>query len=169
MAESIHELNPDLFGSEGTERESDARAARKKAMDFLARREYGREELIGRLGAAGFKSDVAAVAVDALAAEGLQDDRRFAESFVQARVGRGSGPLRIRQVLKERGLNTGLIDRVLDQLDTDWFEQALEVRLKRFGPGRPTEFNEKARQMRFLQYRGFDIEHIQHAMRADRD
>lgn len=166
MAKSINELNSDLFRSGDAERESDPRAARKKAMDFLARREYGREELIGRLGAAGFLTDVAAEAVAALTADGLQNDRRFAESFVGARAGRGSGPLRIRQALQERGLNTQLIDEVLARFDADWFAHASAVRLKKFGPERPGDFTEKARQMRFLQYRGFDMDQIQHAMEA---
>ena len=153
MAKSINELNSDLFGAGDIERESDPRAARKKAMDFLARREYGREELIGRLVAAGFPADVAAEAVAALAADGLQDDRRFAESFVGARAGRGSGPLRIRQALQERGLDAALIDEVLGRFDTDWFAQACAARRKKFGPDRPADFTEKARQMRFLHYR----------------
>ena len=164
MAKSINELNSDLFGAGDKKRESDPRAARKKAMDFLARREYGHEELIGRLVASGFTGDVAADVVAALAAEGLQNDRRFAESFVGARQGRGSGPLRIRQALKERGLDSALVDEVLGSVDTDWFAQACAVRRKKFGSGRPADFAEKARQMRFLQYRGFDMDQIQHAL-----
>ena len=169
MAKSINELNSDLFGAGDTGREADPRAARKKAMDFLARREYGREELTGRLVAAGFQADVAADAVIALAADGLQDDKRFAESFVGARAGRGSGPLRIRQALQERGLDAALIDKVLGGCDTDWFAQARAARRKKFGPDRPADFAEKARQMRFLQYRGFDMEQIQQAMRSADD
>ena len=169
MAKSINELNSDLFRAGDAERESDPRAARKKAMDFLARREYGQEELTGRLVAAGFLADVAADAVAALATEGLQNDRRFAESFVGARAGRGSGPRRIRQALQERGLDTALIDEVLGCIDTDWYAQACAARRKKFGPVRPADFAEKARQMRFLQYRGFDMDQIQHAMQSAGD
>jgi len=165
MTDSINELNSDLFGSEQDSRGSDPRAARKKAMDFLARREYGHEELVGRLLAAGFERATAADAVEVLAADGLQDDQRFAEHFAAARAGRGSGPLRIRQALLERGLREALVDKVIARLDVDWDERAREVRLKKYGPDRPADFKEKARQMRFLQYRGFDHEQIQAAFR----
>ncbi len=147
MPESINELNADLFGGKASLRESDPLAARKKAMDFLARREYGHAELVGRLIAAGFEAETAGAAVATLTADGLQDDRRFAEHFATARTGRGTGPVRIRQALKERGIPSALVDQVIGELDTDWFEQA--------------------RQMRFLQYRGFETDHIQHAMRPD--
>lgn len=164
MTESINALNADLFRAGDTEREADPRAARVKAMDFLARREYGRAELIGRLAAAGFLAEVAAEAVAQLSADGLQDDRRFADSFIGARASRGSGPLRIRQTLKERGIADDVISDALVQVEVDWFEQASAARRKKFGAGRPADFKEKARQMRFLQYRGFDMDQIQHAM-----
>jgi len=48
-AESINELNADLFQAEAVERLADPREIRRKAMDYLARREYGRDELVGKL------------------------------------------------------------------------------------------------------------------------
>jgi regulatory protein len=167
LSESINELNADLFRARDTEREADPRAARIKAMDFLARREYGRAELIGRLAAAGFLRELATETVARLGAEGLQDDRRFSDSYIGARAGRGSGPLRIRQTLIERGIAEDVISDALGQINVDWFEQARAARLKKFGPDRPADFKEKARQMRFLQYRGFDMDQIQHALQAD--
>lgn len=133
-------------------------------MDFLARREYGRRELIKRLAVAGFDVDVAEAAVDQLAAEGLQDDRRFVENFLQSRVSQGKGPARIQADLGQRGLPGGLVDEVLQDSETDWFALAREVRRKKFGAGLPTDFKEKARQMRFLQYRGFESAHVQAAV-----
>ena len=169
MVKSINELNADLFSGKDAERAADPRAARVKAMDFLARREYGQEELVGRVMAAGFLADVAADVVAELNREGLQDDRRFSESFVAARAGRGSGPLRIRQTLKERGIAGSLSADVLGQLDIDWFDLARDARRKKFGLSPPADFKEKARQMRFLQYRGFDMDQIQHAMQDSDD
>ena len=40
---------------------------------------------------------------------------------------------------------------------------AREIRAGKFGNEAPTDFKEKARQMRFLQYRGFESDHIQSA------
>ena len=138
--------------------------ARKKAMDLLARREHARAELERKLAAAGFAAEVAAGAVAKLAQEGLQSDRRFVESFVQSRIGQGKGPLRIHADLGQRGVAAALVDEVLEQAGEDWYALAREARVKKFGRSRPTEFRDKARQMRFLQYRGFEPDQVQAAV-----
>ena len=145
---------------------ADRAAARKKGMDFLARREYGAAELVGRLKAAGFDAETAADAVAGLQSDGLQDDARFVAGFLSAKAGRGTGPLRIRQALREKGIADTVIDAALAADDTDWFEQARRVRRKKFGDALPQDYKERARQMRFLQYRGFDYEHIDAAIDA---
>ena len=167
--ESINALNADLFSAEEVDRFSDPKEARKKAMDYLARREYGQRELEQKLIAAGFAAVIVTATVDKLTGEGLQDDRRFIENFVQSRINQGKGPIRIHQELGERGLNAGLIEDVFKDLGEDWYALARRVRDKKFGPGLPREFKEKARQMRFLQYRGFDSAHIQAAVTAHGD
>lgn len=170
---SINELNADLYrdarAERDAERAADPKAARIKAMDFLARREYGQVELIGRLVGAGFLAELAETVVQTLTADGLQSDQRFTMSFVTVKAGRGSGPLRIRQTLKERGITASLIDDALSGLEIDWYAEARAVRQKKFGAGRPPDFKEKARQMRFLQYRGFDMDQISYAMSAEAD
>jgi len=162
--ESINKLNADLFSPEEVDRFSDPKEARKKAMDYLARREYGQRELEQKLIVAGFESVTVAATVDKLTGEGLQDDRRFIENFVHSRINQGKGPIRVRQELGERGLNAGMIEAVLEDVAEDWRALARQVRDKKFGPGLPGDFKEKARQMHFLQYRGFDADHIQAAV-----
>ena len=163
-SESLNELSADLFSPEEVDRFSDPKEARKKGMDYLARREYGRQELEQKLIAAGFESVTVAATVEKLTGEGLQDDHRFTDSFTRSRINQGKGPVRIRQELGERGLSAGLIDDVLKEVAEDWFELARQVRRKKFGPGLPQEFKAKARQMRFLQYRGFESSHIKAAV-----
>jgi regulatory protein len=133
-------------------------------MDLLARREHGRAELERKLIAAGFDADVAADALQQLSEEGLQSDRRFVESFVQSRINQGKGPLRIQADLGQRGVASGLIDDVLKAIGEDWYALARDARLKKFGRSRPAEFRDKARQMRFLQYRGFEPDQIRAAV-----
>ena len=136
-------------------------------MDYLARREHGRAELLAKLEKAGFDPDISAVAVAQLVADGLQSDERFVEAFVRSRIGQGKGPVRIRAELREHDVTGGLIDAGLTNAEQDWYALAVEVRLKKFGGARPRDFKEKARQMRFLQSRGFDTDHIQAAVSAD--
>ncbi len=143
--------------------------ARKKAMDYLARREYGQAELRKKLQGAGFTRDASERAVDQLTADGLQDDTRFAESFLQSRVSKGKGPLRVQQELSQKGIDAGLVNDILEGSAIDWRELARRVRQKRFGAPLPSDFKEKARQMRFLQYRGFAQDHIQAAVGSDDD
>ena len=138
--------------------------ARKKAMDYLARREYGQRELERKLAKAGFDADIAADAVLQLKSDDLQDDRRFSEAFVRSRVHQGKGPARVRADLGERGVSGELVEAILSEMSVDWFAQAAEVRIKKFGPDFPPDFKEKVRQMKFLQYRGFEQEHIQAAV-----
>jgi len=136
-------------------------------MDFLARREYGQGELVKKLADKGFDRDIAEQCVATLAAEGLQSDTRFAESFVQSRVNQGKGPVRIRLDLGQRGIADAAIEIALEESGADWYALARETRIKKFGAARPAGFKEKARQMRFLQYRGFEQDHIQAAVGAD--
>lgn len=164
--ESINELNADLFQPEEVDRFSDPKEARKKAMDYLARREYGRMELVRKLTQAGFVASLSEESVAQLADEGLQDDRRFVENFVQSRISQGKGPVRIEMDLNQRGLESGIVAAVLEECEQDWFELAKEVRVKKFGSKMPQDFNAKAKQMRFLQYRGFEQAHIQAAVSA---
>ncbi|SVC62275.1 uncharacterized protein METZ01_LOCUS315129, partial [marine metagenome] len=66
-----------------TEKSTDHLEARKKAMDYLSRREYGFYELVEKVVLYGFLEETALFAVEKLASEGLQDDKRYVESFIQ--------------------------------------------------------------------------------------
>jgi len=162
-----HEDISDLLSDPEEDRFASPLEVRKKAMDFLARREYGRTELFRKLADKGFDPDVARTAVARLVEEGLQSDTRFAESFVQSRIGQGKGPVRIRAELGQKGIDESVIELALEASGADWCALATEQRVKKFGRARPADFAEKARQMRFLQYRGYESGHIQAAVRAD--
>jgi regulatory protein len=100
------------------------------------------------------------VTVDALVAQGLLSNARYAESFIHSRFQRGQGPQKIRAELRERGVDDALIEAGLDVYASHWQELLEQVRLKRFGPARPDDFRERSRQMRFLMQRGFTAEQI---------
>ena len=92
---------------------------RRRAMDFLARREHSRWELRHKVTAAGATGNLADEVLDALEAEGLLDDARFVESFVAARAVKGQGPVRISQELDRRGVAEPLIEDGIDEADVD--------------------------------------------------
>lgn len=137
---------------------------RRLAMNWLARREHTLAELRAKLEAREIPGDEIVRTLAELAGEGLASDARFAESFTASRARRGQGPVRIRAELERRGVDPALIASQLDDAAVDWLASARRVREKKFGPSRPQDFDERARQARFLQYRGFSGEQIRDAL-----
>lgn len=142
-------------------------ALRGRALALLARREHSQGEIRQKLHDQGGNSaDIEAV-LSELVQRGLQADSRFAEVFVRSRAVRGYGPRVISADLKSRGLDNDQIDEALSGSGYDWTEQAVELRQRRFGRALPTELRERARQLRFLQYRGFSGAQAGRALRCD--
>jgi regulatory protein len=107
--------------------------------------------------------------LDELEGSGALAAARFTESFVRQRAARGQGPVRIRLELEERGVGPAQSAECLSSPDYDWLALARTTRAKRFGAARPKDFKERARQARFLQYRGFDAAQIHTALELDAD
>lgn len=136
-------------------------AVRRAAMDYLARREHSRRELMDKLTRKfPAAADLAEEVVDRLHEEGLQSDTRLAEAFVRARSGRGQGPVKIRAELRHKGVDDHVIDMALEASGVDWFDLIEQVARKRFGDTRPADARERSKRSRFLQQRGFSFEHI---------
>lgn len=130
------------------------------AIKLLARREHSARELERKLRDKGFDAAAVRGCIARLQQERLQSDERFTEVYVSSRAGRGYGPLRIRAELTERGVDAEIAQRHLDGMAEQWRRLADEVRRKRFGAGLPQDYPERARQARFLQYRGFSGEQL---------
>jgi len=133
---------------------------RERAMNYLSRREHSVKELVTKLEKAEFEHDDIVNVISRLTEQDLQSDQRFAENYTRYRSQRGFGSQKIRQELKERGVDVELINDTLEQADIDWFSLAMTVRCKRFGEQSPDDFKDRAKQQRFLQYRGFTHEQI---------
>jgi len=142
----------------------DAKEARNRALSWLARREYGRQELIRKLVQRGCAEEDATRIVAALTAEGLVSDERFIEALLHVRRVRGYGPLYIRRELEEKGIARGTIERWLDAGSRDWVEDVKRVHKKKFGGKQPADLAERAKRTRFLQSRGFTHEQIRQAL-----
>ena len=140
---------------------------RATAMNLLARREHSTQELRDKLLTRGFEDDEIVPALQTLSREGLLSDERFTESFIHSRMERGSGPVKIRAELRQRGVTDEVISNWLDERDRAWLERAEAVRCKKFGSALPVDYKEKARQARFLQYRGFSAEQTRQVLRDD--
>lgn len=138
---------------------------RAAAIRWLTRREYSRHELQQKLQTKGFEPAVIEAVIAELLRERYLSDERFAEALVQSRVSRGVGPVRLRQELRQHELDEHTAAPMPDE--AEWRRRASEVRRKRFGAQLPHNYEERVKQMRFLQYRGFTSEQINAAMAAE--
>lgn len=136
-------------------------ALRRRAMDFLARREHSRHELAGKLQDRFPEADRETIdaVLDQLVGKSLQSDQRFAEEYLRMRMRRGFGWLRIRADLQARGVDQDIIAS-LSRPDEEWLALAVDVAASRLGarenitPGS----QDHQRLFRFLQGRGFSGE-----------
>ncbi|MDM1707129.1 regulatory protein RecX [Thiopseudomonas alkaliphila] len=128
--------------------------ARFAAMNLLARREHSAAELGQKLRQREFTQAVIQAVIERLQAQGLQSDERFVESFIRGRAYSGKGPLRLREELQHKGISQELIAEGLANFDGDWSAVLEQVWQKKFGQ-LPQNQQEKAKQLRFLAYRGF--------------
>lgn len=136
---------------------------RGRALQLLARRDFSRAELKARLAPYTGTEDEVETVLDALQADHLLSDRRFACQRVVARAGRyGNG--RLRQELRQNGVAEDDIAAALPE-GGDESVRCLAVWAKKFGR-LPQSPEERARQLRFLQYRGFSGEVIGRVMRG---
>jgi len=143
---------------------------RARALQYLARREYSRAELRGKLlPHAGTDSDPGQpedldALLDDLTARGWLSDARAATQLLHARRSR-FGAQRIAQELRQKGIAEELVSAALPALKESELEAARSVWQRKFGT-LPQDAGEKARQMRFLQSRGFGFEVIFQVLRA---
>ena len=159
---------------------------RNSALGLLARREHSRRELLQKLSRKygrhdDFSSCLIPSLLDELQEKCYQCDERFTESYVGYRAHSGKGPLRIIQELRDKGISEALVERFVDEADSKWLALALNVSSRRFGVlntglddehmGSSKQINHheaqkiRAKQMRFLQGRGFTFEHINKVLR----
>lgn len=166
------------------------------AFYYLGRREHSKKELRDKLLAKACDADAVESLLTEFEAEGYQSDERMTSALIKEGIGKQHGSLRIFQTLKKHGLTTVssasainlwiethndfFEDLLLNDIETDtadveqddayevdWLSQAVEARVRKYGDAIPTDPKEKARQLRFLQYRGFGADVCFDALKYD--
>lgn len=140
----------------------------QKAMQLLSIREHSQWELKQKLGNLCENSELSSLLTQ-LVEENYQSDDRYAEVFIRSKVSKGEGRQRIAKELSMKGVSAEICKRALDEAEVDWYEAAKRVKEKKFGLPHPTDYKEKAKQTRFLQYRGFTFDEIRYALEARDD
>ncbi|WP_298979009.1 regulatory protein RecX [uncultured Psychrobacter sp.] len=145
------------------------------AFYYLSRREYGKAELKQKL----IDKEQDPDSIDKLLAEfeekGYQSDYRTTLMLIRENIRKGRGRQRIKQEFYKKQITMpSNIDELIDMANSeseefrefvdpddslvegvDWLKLAVEARTKKYGDTIPVEQKEKAKQLRFLQYRGF--------------
>jgi regulatory protein len=135
--------------------QAEQRSAYDRGLSMLARREYSQRELRVRLEHAGCDEEESESALHKLREQHYQDDARFGEMILRARVGQGYGPDRIRAELRSHGLSDAAIHDLLDAADVDWPAIARAQLRKTYG-GRPcADYAQRGKRAAFLVRRGF--------------
>jgi len=141
---------------------------RNTILYWLARRDYSQQEILNKLLAKKFSPEAFEPIVEQMLLEGLIKDSRFAESYLHSRRSRGIGPLRIKAELQTKGIRGEIIAEVLEIADNEWLEQARHVWQKRFRGKKAKDYAELAKQLRFLQQRGYTKEQIDNVLDKNR-
>jgi regulatory protein len=146
-------------------RDTDPKAVEAAAVRLLARREHSIDELRRKLVRKGYPRETVEPVIEKLAGKRLVSDERFTSSFIHHHAKRGQGPVRIRATLRQQGIPDSQVEEALRHAEIDWVQLAREVRRRKFGAASPRGLGERAKQARFLQYRGFDAEQLRAAFR----
>lgn len=146
------------------------------AFYYLSRREYGKAELKQKLLDKEQDPDKIDALLDEFAEKGYQSDYRTTLMLIRENIRKGRGRARIKQEFYHKKLAMPAnIDELIDMANAeseefsefvddsadnlvdgvDWLKLAVTARTKKYGNDIPTEQKDKARQLRFLQYRGF--------------
>ena len=139
---------------------------RAQAMRFLARREHSRAELRRKLASRVAEGEDLEVLLDDLAKRGWLSDARFAEQSIRSRA-RRFGPLKLAQQLRSRGVDDENIASGFRAAGADGASSLESVWASRF-KAPPADERDHARQVRFLQGRGFPLDDILKFLRAGR-
>jgi regulatory protein len=129
-----------------------------RAMRLLARREHSRQELTRKLERIAGEGDDVTLILDELAAKGWLSDARFAEQSVRAKA-RRYGPIKVAHDLRAKGVDDEAIADAFRAAGVDGAANIESVWRTRFSAP-PANERERARQVRFLQARGFALDTV---------
>ena len=131
---------------------------RVRALQMLARREHTRQELERKLAAYAEDEGEVGRLLDDFAKRGWLSEERAVEQVVHVRR-RKFGSRRIRQELVRRGVDAERMASAMENLKAGEGAALRAVWRKKFD-GAPLNPADRARQIRFLQGRGFELDMI---------
>ena len=135
-------------------------SAKSVAVKLLSRREHSAREIRAKLAQRDFDENEIEQVIVELQQGGWLSDERFAEAYIRMRRNKGYGPLRISIELNERGVNEDIVNDYMQVDNAIWLQILKQQYLKKYKGALVTDYNDKAKRIRFLQYRGFPLDMI---------
>jgi len=135
-------------------------SAKSVAVRLLSRREHSAVEIRDKLLKRDFEESEIDQVILELKEGGWLSDERFAEAYIRMRQLKGFGPIRIAIELNERGVKESIVDEYLHTDDENWLQILEQQYLKKYRNKPIEDYNDKAKRIRFLQYRGFSLDNI---------
>jgi len=104
--------------------------------------------------------------IDYLLEEDYLSEQRYTESMFRIRVNKGYGKRYIENELSQKGISRSEISLANEAQSIDWYLQAELAYTKKFGQKDIFDQKDKAKRIRFLQYRGFSTDEIMTVVNA---
>lgn len=123
------------------------------ALKLLSRRDYPRTEFISKLVSAAFDKAEVEAAADWCHEQGFLNESRFAEA-TSRRLGAKYGTQRVAHTLRQKGVAEDQVSAAISTLKDSEHDRARALWARKFGTVAESA-NEKSKQIRYLQSRGF--------------
>lgn len=130
------------------------------ALRLLARRDHSFYELKLKLLARRFQVSEIDKVLQELQEQNWLSEHRFVQSFIAYRHERNFGPLKIQADLQARGVSNELIEALLWDQSLDWSTSLAKLCDKKFAGEFSVQPQERAKQIQFLQRRGYTLDQI---------
>lgn len=143
---------------------------RASALAWLGRQEFSIAKFSKKLRDNLASEEQIAAIVDEFCQHNWLSEQRFCEGFVRSRISKGQGKIRIINDGRGHQLDSDILAEAINTQAVDWFELALNTYQRRYGKNPITNIHkkehtkEKAKRLRFMQYRGFTMDQITYAM-----
>jgi regulatory protein len=141
---------------------------RDRALRLLARREHTRVELARKLATGGDDPAEIEAVLDDCERRGWLSERRVVEQMVHTRRSR-YGARRIERDLVAKGVSGEAVTAALADLKGSELEAAREVWRRKFGGKEARNAADRAKQARFLQGRGFNLDVVMKVIKGEVD
>lgn len=141
-------------------KEEEAKKAINAALNFLSYRQRSEKEIRGKLREKGYEENYIERAISFCKKETYIDDEAFATSFVRDKINLNNfGSYRLRNELSLKGVDSDIVERVLDENTADEYDRALELAIKKFSSYKDDDRNKIYRKLGgFLQRKGYSFD-----------